>query len=84
MSNNGTSGPVNYSGRDGLCEPRELIGRLTETLRTSQPDARSAEPVLLQLSQALSHQFEREDDDFDAAIQRAPWLTAGVIHLKEQ
>ncbi|MFV1966730.1 MAG: hemerythrin domain-containing protein [Pirellulaceae bacterium] len=84
MSNSGISGPMNELGLERHCEPKELIGRLAVALRERDPGAYMAAPVLVQLSEALSHRFEREDDDFDAAIQRAPWLTAGVLQLKEQ
>jgi len=84
MSTNGTPGPVSGTGADEHCEPKELMGRLAAVLRGGPGDVETAAPVLLQLFETLSHRFERENDDFDAAIQRAPWLTAGVIHLRLQ
>ena len=84
MTGNSVSDPLNEIGVEGTIEPRELIERLATALGVQKPAAGIAAPVMIQLSQALSHRFEREDDDFDAAIQRAPWLTAGVLQLKGQ
>jgi hypothetical protein len=67
---------------EGIVEPKELISRLGEALQ--EPETGTAAPVLVRLLEVLEHRFEREDDDFDEAIQRAPWLTPSVLQLKGQ
>jgi len=80
MTGNGVYPSVSRLGP----EPRQLIERLVELVRVRPTEQRDALPVLTNLSVALTHRFEREDDDFDAAMQRAPWVTGGVRQLKEQ
>jgi hypothetical protein len=82
MSENGAYGSTDNVGMERIVEPKELIERLCEALQ--EPETGTAAPVLVRLSQVLEHRFEREDDDFDEAIQRAPWLTPSVLQLKGQ
>jgi hypothetical protein len=84
MSGDGVQPPLSSFEIPLGREPKELIDRLVEVMKGKELVQADALPVLSQLAVSLSNRFEREDGDYDEAMQRAPWLAAGVRQMKEQ